>query len=142
MITKEQIKILQTLLGKQYRDREERLAFVSAFVGEEVASIKNLTPQQAFGLIRYLKDGQVAPASYYARFDAQNPQHRTLLARCHELGWVQEDNLKYVDLNRLGSFLISSRSPVKKALADMTSKEVSKIIFILEKMIQQRYERS
>ena len=50
MITKEQIKILQTLLGKQYRDREERLAFVSAFVGEGVTSIKNLTPQQAFGL--------------------------------------------------------------------------------------------
>lgn len=139
-ITKQQIQIIQTLLNKRFREREERLEFLSDFFGMEIKSTKELTDRQAFHLIQFLKEGKTIDNAFFARFDAKNAQHRTLLARCHELGWVQSEAPNIVDLNRLGAFLISKKSPVKKALLDMSSKEVSRVIFILEKMIKQKYK--
>lgn len=140
MITTDQIKIIQMLLNKRFTDRQERLDFVSDFFGMEVKTTKELTEKQAFQLIRYLKEGKTIDNAFFARFDPQNSQHRTVLARCHELGWVQDDKPHLVDLNRLGGWLISKRSPVKKALLDMSHKEVSKIIVALENMIKSKYK--
>ncbi|GIZ15282.1 hypothetical protein [Capnocytophaga catalasegens] len=141
MITTDQIKIIQTLLNKRFSDRTERLEFLSDFFGMEIKSTKDLTEKQAFQLIRFLKEGRVAPASYYARFDADNNQHLTILARCHELGWVvSHDGRIIADLNKLGGWLISKRSPVKKALMDMSHKELSKVIFAIENMIKSKYK--
>ncbi len=140
MITNEQLKIIQTLLNKRFTDRQERLDFLSDFFAVEIKSTKDLTEKQAFQLIRYLKEGKAIDNAFFARFDAQNPQHKALLARCHELGWVQSENPNFVDLNRLGAFLISKKSPVKKALLDMSSKEVSRIIYVLEKIIKEKYK--
>ncbi|MFJ1366646.1 hypothetical protein ACILDU_09420 [Capnocytophaga canimorsus] len=53
---------------------------------------------------------------------------------------MQDDKPHLVDLNRLGVWLISKRSPVKKALQDMSHKEVSKIIFAIENMIKGKYK--
>lgn len=142
MITTDQIKIIQTLLNKRFTDRQERLDFVSDFFGMEIKSTKELTEKQAFQLIRYLKEGKTIDNAFYARFDPQNSQHRTILARCHELGWVgTTDSGKIIpDLDRLGAFLISKKSPVKRALLDMTAKEVSKVIYVLENMIKGKYK--
>lgn len=140
MITTDQIRIIQTLLNKRFTDRQERLEFLSDFFGMEIKSIKDLSEKQAFQLIRYLKEGKTIDNAFFARFDTQNPQHRALLARCHELGWAQEDNPNFVDLNRLGAWLISKRSPVKKALQEMSHKEVSKVIFAIENMIKSKYK--
>lgn len=139
MITKQQIQIIQTLLNKRFSERQERLDFLSDFFGMEIKSTKDLTEKQAFQLIRYLKEGKTIDNAFFARFEAQNPQHRALLARCHELGWVT-GHRKYVDLNRLGGWLISKRSPVKKALLEMSHKEVSKVIFAIENMIKSKYK--
>ncbi|MDO4783120.1 MAG: hypothetical protein Q4A09_07890 [Capnocytophaga felis] len=140
MITTDQIKIIQTILNKRFTDRQERLDFLSDFFGTEIKSTKDLSEKQAFQLIRYLKEGKTIDNAFFARFDTQNPQHRALLARCHELGWVQEENPNFVDLNRLGGWLISKRSPVKKALQDMSHKELSKVIFAIENMIKSKYQ--
>lgn len=141
MITTDQIRIIQTLLNKRFADRTERLDFVSDFFGMEVKSTKELTEKQAFQLIRYLKEGKTIDNAFFARFDPQNPQHRTVLARCHELGWVvSHDGRIIADLNRLGGWLISKKSPVKKALLDMSSKEVSKVIYVLENMLKSKYK--
>lgn len=141
MITPEQIKKLQTLLSKRFSDREERLFFLSEVLKEPVSSVKDLTECQAFGIIRFLEKGKEFDCSFYARFEPKNSQHATVLARCYELGWVQEENPKYVDLNRLGGFLISKKSPVRKELMKMTKSEVSKIIFVLEKIIKGKYTK-
>ena len=140
MITNKQLKIIQTLLNKRFTDRQERLDFLSEFFAIEIKSTKDLSEKQAFQLIIFLKEGKTIDNAFFARFDTQNPQHRTLLARCHELGWVQEDNPNFVDLNRLGAWLISKRSPVKKALMEMSHKEVSKVIFAIENMIKSKYQ--
>ncbi len=140
MITTDQIRIIQTLLNKRFSERQERLEFLSNFFGMEIKSTKDLTKTQATYLIRYLNGEKITPFQIYAYFDRQNSQHRALLARCHELGWVQDENPNFVDLNRLGSWLISKRSPVKKALQDMSHKEVSKVIYAIENMIKSKYK--
>lgn len=142
MITKQQLKIIQTLLNKRFTDRQERLEFISDFFGMEIKSTKDLTEKQAFQLIRFLKEGKTIDNAFFARFDPNNSQHLTVLARCHELGWVTlaVGGKIVADLNRLGSWLISKRSPVKKALMDMSHKEVSKVIFAIESMIKSKYK--
>ena len=137
MISIRQIKILQSLLSKRFGDREERMAFLSDFVFRELGSSKELTEDEAFEILDWLKYNY----SKEAQFDSHNTQHLSLLAKCHELGWVREDNPKIPDLGRLGRFLLSKRCPVQKPLKEMTTKEVSKVIGALEKIIEKRYEK-
>ena len=138
MISKRQLKILQYLLGKRFNDREERIAFLSDFAQRELSSSKELTEEEAFELLDWLKYNY----SKEAQFDSHNAQHLSLLAKCHELGWVREDNPKIPDLGRLGRFLLSKRCPIQKPLKDMTTKEVSKVIGALEKIIKKRYVKT
>jgi hypothetical protein len=137
MISIRQIKILQSLLSKRFGDREERMAFLSGFVGRELATSKELKEIEAFEILDWLKYNY----SKEAYFDSHNAQHLSLLAKCHELGWVQEDNPRIPDLQRLGRWLLSKKCPVQKPLKEMTTKEVSKVIGALEKIIEKRYEK-
>ncbi|MDO5106239.1 hypothetical protein [Capnocytophaga sp.] len=141
MITNKQIKTIQTIFSSEKKlDRDERLAYISGFFQQDIKSLKDLTKIQAIHLTRHLNGEETKQFQFYAYFDANNPQHKALLARCHELGWVQDDKPHLVDLNCLGGWLISKRSPVKKALLDMSHKEVSKIIFAIENMIKSKYK--
>ena len=137
MISTRQLKILQSLLVRMFKDREARLAFLSSLVCRELGSSKELTEDEAFEVLDWLKYNY----SKEAQFDSHNTQHLSLLAKCHELGWVREDNPKIPDLGRLGRFLLSKRCPVQKPLKEMTTKEVSKVIGALEKIIEKRYEK-
>lgn len=136
MITAAQLKQIQTLLNKRFFDREERLDFLSAFFGIEIKSTKDLTKLQAVQLIQALKNEPITENISFSLFDKNNAQHRTILSRCYELGWVDTtDSGKIIpDLDRLGGFLISKYSPVKKALSQMNKTELSKIIGALKKM--------
>lgn len=135
MISTRQLKILQSLLGKRFKDREERMAFLSDSAQRELSSSKELTEGDFFGLLDWLEYNYAREAY----FDSHNAQHLSLLAKCHELGWVREDNPKIPDLGRLGRFLLSKRCPVQKPLMEMTTKEVSKVIGALEKIIEKKY---
>ena len=137
MISTRQLKILQCVLGKRFKDRDERLAFLSDFVFRELSSSKELTEDEASEVLDWLKYNY----SKEAQFDSHNTQHLSLLAKCHELGWVQEDNPRIPDLQRLGRWLLSKKCPVQKPLKEMTTKEVSKVIGALEKIIEKRYEK-
>jgi len=134
MISTRQLKILQSLLGKRFKDREGRLAFLSDFVFRELSSSKELTEDEAFEILDWLKYNY----SKEAYFDSHNAQHLSLLAKCHELGWVQADNPKIPDLGRLGKFLLSKRCPIQKSLKEMTTNEVSKVIGALTGIIEKR----
>ena len=137
MISTRQLKILQCLLSKRFGDREERMAFLSGFVGRELATSKELKEIEAFEILDYLGYNY----SFAAHFESHNTQHLSLLAKCHELGWVQPNNPRIPNLQQLGKWLLSKRCPVQKPLMEMTTKELSKVIGALEKMIEKRYEK-
>lgn len=137
MISTRQLKILQSLFVKRFKNREGRLAFLSCLVLRELSSFKELTEDEAFKVLDWLRYNY----SKEAYFDCNNTQHLSLLAKCHELGWVHGDNPKIPDLQRLGRWLISKKCPVQKPLKEMTTKEVSKVIGALEKIIEKRYEK-
>ena len=137
MISTRQLKILQSLLSKRFGDREERMAFLSGFVGRELGSSKELKEIEAFEILDYLGYNY----SFAAHFESHNTQHLSLLAKCHELGWVQPNNPRIPNLQQLGKWLLSKRCPVQKPLMEMTTKELSKVIGALEKMIEKRYEK-
>lgn len=138
MISTRQLKILQGLFVKRFKNREGRLAFLSCLVLRELSSFKELTEDEAFKVLDWLKYDY----SKEAQFDSHNTQHLSLLAKCHELGWVREDNPRIPDLQRLGRWLISKKCPVQKPLKEMTTKEVSKVIGALEKIIEKKYVKT
>ena len=112
------------------------MAFLSCLVLRELSSFKELTEDEAFKVLDWLKYNYAKEAY----FDNHNTQHLSLLAKCHELGWVREDNPRIPDLQRLGKFMLSKRCPVQKPLIEMTTKEVSKVIGALERIIEKRYQ--
>ena len=138
MISKRQLKILQSLFVKRFKNREGRLAFLSSLVCRELSSFKELTEDEAFKVLDWLKYNYRKEAY----FDSYNTQHLSLLAKCHELGWVREDNPKIPDLGRLGKFLLSKRCPIQKPLKEMTTNEVRKVIGALSGIIEKRYEKT
>ena len=133
-----QIRILQVLLGKRFKDREARLHFVCNFIGRELPSTKDLTENEFFALAEHLG----YHFQMHAYFDAQNKQHAKLLALCHELGWRNPNNPKYTDIVRLGKWFCSSKNPFKKSLQRLTPQEVGKVNAIFEKMLAQRYQKN
>lgn len=139
-ITTQQISQLQTICSGKFRDREERLEAISEMVGFHIESVKDLSELQARELIYFFNTGKPMDHSSWGYFDKRNNQHKTVLSICHQLGWVQEENPNFVDLHRLGGFLKSNRSPVKMPLKEMSSNEVSKIIFALQNIIKTTYK--
>ena len=136
-IRSHQIVILQTLLSRRFKDREERLHFVSSFIGRELPSTKNLTEGEFFSLAEYLG----YQFKRHAQFDIDKKQHRYLLSLCHALGWQDPQVPAYTDTTRLGKWFCSSRNPFKKPLQACSTQELGKIIKIFETIQKQKYER-
>ncbi|MGQ3644824.1 hypothetical protein [Ornithobacterium rhinotracheale] len=141
-ITPQQLKQLQTICSKRFPDREERLNFISEFTGFVVKSSKDLTERQAYELIRYLNTGKEPNNSFYAMFSKANSQHKAILSLAHQMGWVQHGKPQFVDLNKLGTWIISKRCPVNKPLSQMTKQELSKVIYVLNQLVKWKYEKS
>lgn len=70
-----------------------------------------------------------------------NPQKRKVLfSLMHQAQWVQQvDNREVPDLQRLSNFLQSEKSPVKKKLADMSIREMEKIIRAFKGIVTSTY---
>lgn len=133
-----QIKKLQSACSGKFDDREERLEAVSELLGFQLTSFKELSSLQADELLQFFNTGRMPDSSNWAKFDKHNSQHRTILSRAYTLGWVNRET-GYADLNRLGGWLKSNRSPVQKPLKEMSRIELSKVIAALENMIKKRY---
>lgn len=139
-ITKPQIQQLQTICAGKFRSREERLEALSEMMGVEVLSVKDLNRLQADELIYFFNTGKTLDHSSWAFFDRHSTQHKTILSLCHQLGWVQEENPQFADLQRLGGWLKSDKSPVKMPLKEMDKPQLSKIIFALQNMLKTKYK--
>ena len=139
-ITNDQIIRLQCICKDKFISRDERLEALSELAGTELSSIKDLSRIQADELIYFFNTGKIMDHSVWAAFDKYNTKHRAILSRCHTLGWVQEDKPQFADLHRLGAWLKSDRSPVKRPLKDMDSRELSKIITAMDNIIKSKYQ--
>jgi len=136
-ILTKQIKQIQSILSKRELDREERLDFLSTELDREITTTKDLSFVEADELIGYLITGKKKPANW-AYFDKENPQHRKLLSQLRIAQWVvKKEKYGFVaDLERLSNFLKSPKSPVNKPLKKMSKTEVSKIVFVFDKIIK------
>lgn len=79
---------------------------------------------------------------YWGLFNKANTQHMQILSLVHQLQWTKP-HPKYgtvANLERLGLWLQSNRSPVKKPLKKMTVAECSKIITALNGIIKSVYK--
>ncbi|MRI64649.1 hypothetical protein EDM00_11725 [Ornithobacterium rhinotracheale] len=110
--------------------------FFSEFTGFVIKSAKDLTERQAYELIRYLNTGEEPKNHIYALYSKENAQHRAVISRAYQLCWTEENNAGKVDLNKLGTWLISKRCPVNKELKKMTKKELSKVIYVLDQLVK------
>ncbi|MEG0760783.1 hypothetical protein [Chryseobacterium sp.] len=139
-ITKQQISQLQTICSGKFRDREERLEALSDMVGTEISSVKDLNQLQAAELIHFFNTGKSLDHSFWGLFDIKNSQHKAVLSLCHSLGWVQEEKPEFVDLHRLGGFLKSDKCPVNAPLKEMSTAQCSKLIYVLQQIVQSKYK--
>lgn len=135
-ISPNQIKQLQIACSGKFSNRDERLEAVTEILGVTIDSFKSLSALQADELIFFFNTGKMPDNSSWAIFDKYNTQHRAVLSLCYQIGWVKEENPSIVDLHRLGGWLKSKRSPVKKPLKEMTKQEVSKIITAMQNMLK------
>jgi hypothetical protein len=72
---------------------------------------------------------------YWGKLDHTDNKHRKIMSLLHQLGWVYQcpkTGRNRPDHDKLGEWLQSDRSPVKRPIPKMTPKEVSKIITALE----------
>lgn len=77
-------------------------------------------------------------------FDARNPKDRLVLSLCRQMGWVTDHPTagRVADMKRLGDWLKSERSPVRKSLLEMDDRlEKPKVIKALENMVKQNFQK-
>ncbi len=82
--------------------------------------------------------------AYWGGFDAKNTTHIYIMSLLHQMGWTvfakRKKGMRVVpDVGRLGEFLQSEKSPVKKPLRKMNKQELSKLITALESMLNKQY---
>lgn len=140
-INNTQIQQIQTILSHNKLDRNERLVFLSAQTGREISSTKELTKFEAEDILYFLNNGEVDTKSW-GKFDKNNAQHLALLSRLRTAQWVVKHPVygEVADLERLHNFLKSDKSPVKKKLRAMKNHEVSKLIFVFDRIIKGTYK--
>lgn len=79
---------------------------------------------------------------YWGRLDHKNKTHRYIMSLMYQLSWVYEHKdlgREVPDVKRLGEWLQSEKSPVKKPIGKMAKEELSKVISALENMITKKY---
>jgi len=81
-------------------------------------------------------------ASSWGKFDNSNGKHRNILSLLRQVRWVTPHPKfgEVADVARLGAWLQSDKSPVKKPLMKMESEEVSKVIVALEGILKGLYK--
>lgn len=81
------------------------------------------------------------PDNSWGYFDNNNSKHKYILSLLRQLGMVTEVKGRDVaDINKLGQWLKSDRSPVQKPLKKMNQLELSRVISALEKMVQKKWK--
>ncbi|PCI11894.1 MAG: hypothetical protein COB73_00895 [Flavobacteriaceae bacterium] len=138
-VTKQQIKVIFAVLPAAYRSDKELCAdLIQQFTKDwDKTSTTDLSFKQANELIERF-GGKAQTYDHWGKFDFKQTSHRLVLSLVNQMQW-QTYSQKYrgmiADMQRFSEWLKSDKSPVKKPLQKMNSKEVSKIIVALENMV-------
>ena len=137
-ILNSQIQKIHVLLPPGIKnDPDQKKSLIQQFTGDwNKTSTKDLTLDQANELIKRF-GGKPIQYENWAWFDSKSNTHKYILSLCSQMGWTvynKDKGIYYADLYRLSEFLKSDKSPVKKPLNKMNSQEISKLIFVLEKI--------
>ena len=139
MITKQQTKYIYTIRPLYYRKHEDEWRdLIATYTGDRTrTSVKDLSFDQANDLIKHL-GGRPFYDDNWGLFDKDNRQHQYILSLLHQLGWVTYHHQYGMvpDTRHLSNWLKSRRSPVRKPLRKMNTKELTKVISALEQMIK------
>jgi hypothetical protein len=141
-ITKFQINRIMQNCAYQVDTKNEWVQWVTGDVAR--TSLKSITHDQAIKIL-YAQTGTkpvVEQSENYALFDKTNPRHKLILSLCRQANWTIT-NVKHgevADLQRLDSWLKSDRSPVKKPLKKMDTKEIERIIGALGGIVKSLYK--
>jgi hypothetical protein len=125
--------------------KDEWVQWVTADVNR--TSLKSITQVQAKKII-IAQEGSTPinqpkqSSENWGLFDNKNQQHKTILSLLRQAQWTVPNGRwgEVADINRLSEFLKSDKSPVKKPLKKMESKEVSIIIVALEGIVKSKYK--
>ena len=135
--TKDQKRLIHCLT----KDRKLKSEMVQwATQDKSKTSCNDLSFSQANLIIAQMGADPVLPPTdsdrYWGGFKKDNTKHLYILSLLRQLGWTTEvKGQVFGDVERLGAFLKSNRSPVKKPLRKMNKTECSKIIHALEAMV-------
>lgn len=134
------------LLHIRIPDDDERAFMVQRITGSLMkTSCNDLSFNQAaellerLGLSSHKKNNQ----NQWGRFSKNNRQHMYILSLMRQIGWTKNSERYGViaDMERLGNWLKSSRSPVQMPLMDMNSHQTNTIINALESMLGKKFDK-
>ncbi|HLT54398.1 MAG TPA: hypothetical protein VKZ97_10915 [Flavobacteriaceae bacterium] len=127
-----QRKQLYKLFG--YDKETEAMHVLNVTEGKHKTA-KELSVTEANALIKKL-------TTNWAVFDVKNQKHKYILSLLIQIGWSKphEKYGEIADMQRLSNFLKSKKSPISKPLQDMYPEELSKLIFVLEKIVETKYK--
>lgn len=145
-INKRQIQQIQINLKRSHPERDERLNFMSEFLGREVKSTKDLTGIEADELLDCLYVGKYQRnnwASFNLKTEKYRAERKKLFSLLHQAQWVKKNERHYEvpDLGRLSNFLKSQKSPVNKPLMDLTKNEWSKLIVCFTNIVRGTFKQ-
>ncbi len=131
-ISKQQNNKIWAILPNHYKiDANLRADLVRQFTNDyHKSSMADLSFDEGNMLLKSLGHSAISYDNW-AFYDKDNAQHRKVLSTLYTLGWTKNT---LPDLVRLSEWLKSEKSPVPKPLNDMNPKQVSRIIYVLEKM--------
>lgn len=145
LATKEQIRQIHAAMPADIRsDADAKANLIVQFTEDnDKPSTKDLAYHQAEELIYFLNKGERKPYAHYAAFQVTNKQHMRILSQARQLGW-EVYNEKYgrnvADLERLGRW-IATKTSYKTPMKRLTSKQLSKVIAQLEKIVKYEYAK-
>ena len=104
-------------------------------------SLNDLSFEQANKILIAQGDTPKQNVENWGLFDKNNSQHKYILSLCFQMGLTKELKGRDVaDIFKLGEWLKSEKSPVRKPLKQMTSYELSRIIFAMEKITEKKWK--
>lgn len=142
-ITAWQIKSIMRNCGYQVQTKNEYVQWATGDVNR--TSLKSINQLQAKNIILAQTGGTIITQpkeKYFAFFDIKKGSHRKILSLMRTAQWTKKDPEKgeIADMDLLDKFLKSNRSPVKKALMEMSDQEIQKIILALNGIVKHRYK--
>lgn len=142
-ITAFQIKRIMHNCSYQVDTKNEWVQWTTGDVNR--TSLKSITQAQAVKIIRaQTGDTTANNGDCWGYFDSNNKQHKAILSTLITAKIIVKDNRHGEVADMLGwfsDFLKSNRCPINKPLKQMTPDEVSKIIYVLEQVVQHNHSK-